>query len=755
MKRNSKVLLFYGLAAIQLPILASANPDNPDTSDSYAQLLEMSFSDLLELEVESGSSFKESLRDAPATIVIISSDDIKKRGYTDITQVMEDLPGFDTIVTNGTNHIVSYQRGYRTPFTQRTLFMIDGKIENQLWSHAVPISRQYPMGFIERIEVMYGPASAVYGPNAFLGVINIITKKPKDENTSQHAVTAQVGSFDTRSIEVYSAGNWQDWRYSLTARKFESDEAGLDDYANWGFSSERWLNDPSVWGPILDLSFNGKPYGEYYDPSDNYSLFAEVGYKDLTFGLSNWVTKEGYGMWYSFDKAQPNQSWNHRVSRAFVEHSYTLNEDISIDTLLSYQESRIWGGWTEATADWNPGKSLYSYVSISGWNSISHGKLFKQDYLFQLTDKMALSAGIKYERKELTKAYNVCGYWSDGYCSIQDENDLGPEGFGAGVVHSSANNYQILPAPPSDMPDENLVHTIDRGAYFAALYDHQSWRFNLGVRYDKNSIYGSALSPRVSVIKRLNDTHTLKFIYGEAFQEPSPLQLFGGWQGRAANPDLGPEYAENYELVYLFETPWTYQSVTLYHSRYDNVIKEAAINSGNRDINGVQVSSKFEMPNPLDMLPNIDAYVHYTYTDAKDSETYNHSLGQWQQRESEVGDIAEHKLTSGINIPLWDQWQVHIKGNWVGKRELYSLNPLRADGKSLPSYLVWDINIAKNLDNWRFDFKIKNLFNKSYFHPGVEAANSGDEFAERSLGFNNSLLPQVKRQFSFMVNYQF
>lgn len=725
-----------------------------DTEQS-ARLMSMSFTELLELQVKSGSGFEESLRDAPATIIVITSEDIKKRGYTDITQVMEDLPGFDTIVTNGTNQIVTYQRGYRTPFTQRTLFMIDGKTENQLWSHAAPISRQYPLSFIDRIEVLYGPASAVYGPNAFLGVINIITKKPEAGENNRTILKAQWASFNTRSLEFNSSGAKDDWRYNLTLRKFLSDEAGLEDYSSWGFASERWLNDELVWGPILNLEFDGEPYGEYHDRSNDFSLFAELGYKDFTFGASNWTTKEGYGLWYAFDKAQPNQSWNHRVSRAYVEHNYSLDDRLSIDTLISYKESRIWGGWAEATADWNPGLSSYSYVSVSSWNSISHSRLFKQDYLFDYDDNIKISAGIKHEKKELTRAYNVCGYWADGYCSIQDENDLGPEGLGAGIVHSSANSYTILPGPPTEMPAENLEYTIDRGIYLSAIYDRENWRLNLGVRYDKNSIYGSEISPRLSVINRLNDKNTLKIIYGEAFQEPSPLQLFGGWQGRAANPNLGPEFAQNLEMVYLYEYQNRYHSISIYKSRYENVIKESALNTGDRDIFGMEISNKLEFQNPIKNLPNIELYAHYTYTDSQDSETYNHSTGIWEDNDSEVGDIAKHKVFAGVNIPIKNDWHIHLKANWIDGRGFYSRNPLRAQNKSLSSYTVWDINFAKRIDNWRFDLKVRNLFNKSYFHPGVESANSGDDFSQRSLGFNNSVLPQVKRHFSLMVTYQF
>ena len=118
----------------------------------------------------------ENVLKAPATVIIITEEEIINRGYIDVEQVFHDLPGFDISKGQGANYSNLYQRGYRSIMTDRTLLLVDGVEQNDLVSDNAQISRQYPLSNIKRIEVIYGPASTMYGANAFVGVVNIVTK---------------------------------------------------------------------------------------------------------------------------------------------------------------------------------------------------------------------------------------------------------------------------------------------------------------------------------------------------------------------------------------------------------------------------------------------------------------------------------------------------------------------------------------------------------------------------------------------------
>ena len=229
------------------------------TSASFAQneefdmLINLSLEDLLNVTVSSASGVEETLRDAPAAMVIISSTDIKQRGYTSIDEIIVDLPGFDSTVTNGNGGVITYQRGYRTPLTQRTLMLVNGIVDNHLWYHEATLSKNYPLSNIDRVEVLYGPAGAVYGPNAFLGIINVITFDAKDihKNDDFIKVNIQTGSYDTQSVDLTAGGNRDDFTYNFSAKYYTSDEASIDDLSSWGFVSNDLLSNRDIWGPVI------------------------------------------------------------------------------------------------------------------------------------------------------------------------------------------------------------------------------------------------------------------------------------------------------------------------------------------------------------------------------------------------------------------------------------------------------------------------------------------------------------------------
>ncbi|HEX2120434.1 MAG TPA: TonB-dependent receptor plug domain-containing protein, partial [Thermoanaerobaculia bacterium] len=129
-------------------------------------------------QVASVSKTSESLREAPATVVVVTGEEIQRRGYLDLEQLLHDLPGFDISRLNGDIYSHIYQRGYRSPINDRLLLLIDGVEQNELSTNTLYLSRQYSLTNVDRVEVIYGPASTMYGANAYTGVISIITREP-------------------------------------------------------------------------------------------------------------------------------------------------------------------------------------------------------------------------------------------------------------------------------------------------------------------------------------------------------------------------------------------------------------------------------------------------------------------------------------------------------------------------------------------------------------------------------------------------
>ena len=731
-----------------------------------------------EQSVVTASRTKESQLDVPASTIVISEQDIKDRGYTSVDEILGDLPGMDTIVSNGMEYLTMYQRGYRTPLTQKTLLMINGIIDNDLFGGSAQFSRQYPVSNIKKIEIVYGPVSAVYGPNAFQGIINIITKDGKDlkDKSTEGKVSFQYGSFHTRSVDAGATAKIGDFTIAVSGKTFESNEPNLSNRG--GYISNYWLANPKVWGPILYLGDGGKKFGKYNDPTNDWGSILHLNYKTLKFGLIRWNIDEGYGPYYAGDKSQPAAQWSKSSGQYYVENNVEVTNKLSSYTLLLYRDSKRYGNWAEATEDTSPGMKDYSYVSYTNWNTENSSVLINQNLDYKFTNSFKLIGGIKVEQKKITKNYDIPGYW-DAYSSqkyIVDKESF-PNGYG--VVHSTTPFYNKPPSPKTNMPLEALIPTNDKGAFLVSILDINKFRFSPGIRYDVNSVYGQSINPRITAIYKYSSQTAFKLLYGEAFSEPAPIQLYGGWNGRNSNANMKPEKERTNEFIILHQRQYFTIEWSSYYSRYENVVKEEAENAGRRRIYGTEYKIQSNIPNIFQDSRPIGLYLYYTYTESLSGVYYDHNLKEWKNGKTDLGDyeylapdiakslprtsgystlgdIASHKVNMGFNLPFKKIFNFNLRGSYIGKRQFYQRNPLRYQGKTLDPYFLF--NCAFTINFWEhgfLTFKILNLLNHTFYNPGLESASAGDNYYERSSGFNNSIIAQPGRSFLLSMTFTF
>lgn len=750
----------------------TANVTPPVPTSSPDDILDkIDIGGFLDTQIVTATRQGQDLLDAPASVVVVTAKQIKDRGYNNLAEVVQDLPGFDISLVNGTQYMLSYQRGYRTPWTQRTLLMIDGKVDNHLWSHQANISRQYPVSNIERVEVLYGPAAAVYGPNAFLGVINVITKDAS--GLEQDGVNAQVdmiaGSWNSRGVDANILAKYGDLSLELTGRIYRSDEADLSDQGAW-LDSDIY-SDEENWGPLIphgtpdNPDYNpgvqnaGVPLGEYYDPTDDHAYDVRLKYKNFEVGVMSWNRREAYGPYYAADRAQNNSFWSISSRHFWGEHTHEFSNNLTLTTFMSWRESNIIGNWAEATPDWREGREEYSYVSYTTWVSDNDAGLFKEDLNWKISDQFDLSAGLKYERKDLTRAYSINGYFG-GFSSSADPNG-GVDGNGDAVIHSSSDDYEVPPETSLRIPEENRVLTDDIGGYAQATVNLPAFTFNAGLRHDINSIYGSSTNPRLAGIFKWSefvdgvDAAAFKLLYGRAFQEPAPVQLFGGWQGRNANPFLQPETVNNFEVNHLLRVGKFRSDISAYYALYDNVITEAALNTGERRVLGAEVKLGHAVSNPIQNSEDMSFYAHYSYTNSQSSQEYDFQTGSWVEADGwvELGDIAPHKVHAGINLPVTSLLHMNVNGRWIAQRTPYLANALRnpdrPDGvRTLDAYAHVNAVAQLRFEPGVLGLQVQNLLDQRYIHPGPEAGNAGDDVsAPRSSGFLSSTVPVPGRSF--------
>jgi iron complex outermembrane receptor protein len=187
---------------VSLPILAF--PANSDTNQVAADLTALSLESLMQIEVPkvyAASKIEQKVTQAPASITIVTADDVKKFGYQTLGDVLQSVPGFN----------VSYDRNYDFvgvrgvslgDFNNRILLLVDGhRVNNNLTDGAfVDTAFLLDMDLVDRVEVIRGPSAVLYGNNAFFGVINVITRTGAQLNGFE--VAGGYGSFDTYKARV-------------------------------------------------------------------------------------------------------------------------------------------------------------------------------------------------------------------------------------------------------------------------------------------------------------------------------------------------------------------------------------------------------------------------------------------------------------------------------------------------------------------------------------------------------------------------
>src|SRR6266436_1393909 len=162
---------------------------------------DISLEELVKMEipiVEGASKYRQKTTEAPASITIITADDVKKYGYRTLADILRSAPGL--YVSYDRNYSFLGVRGFSLgDYNNRVLLLIDGHRLNNSLSDSAFIGSEFPLDvdLIERVEIIRGPGSSLYGNNAFFGVINVITRKGRDMAGTGGEVSGEVASFDT------------------------------------------------------------------------------------------------------------------------------------------------------------------------------------------------------------------------------------------------------------------------------------------------------------------------------------------------------------------------------------------------------------------------------------------------------------------------------------------------------------------------------------------------------------------------------
>ena len=332
-----------------LPVLCIAQTDSIARVDSLTGL---SLEQLMNIKVVTATGFMQTSEEAPATITVITAQEIKDRGYFQLQDALRDIPGIDLIHINGYSPTLIYFRGMYGAENLRALLMIDGIAENNILGTNDIAGPAYSLQNVNRIEIIWGPASALYGANAFGGVINIITKKGNEINGLQ--LEKGYGSYNT---------------------SFESADLGLKT-GRWEFDAAASLY--STDGPKFsnrDPNYNASYVNKARSFNGEVSYFAKKS--KTTLGYRDYKTPMGYGTFFNSPTnllGLPSQGYDNRglvgilsgnvrgekggladyyLRTGYLQNEYKPNERFSLLSRVVYRET--------GTAD-----DSYLYITLDG-----------------------------------------------------------------------------------------------------------------------------------------------------------------------------------------------------------------------------------------------------------------------------------------------------------------------------------------------------------------------------------------------------
>ena len=275
---NRTVLLFLSFILVTCCQKASA--------ESVEHLFNLTLEELLKVKVSTVSRKEESLDESPAFIEIITQDDLQRRGYKDLSHILEDIGGIQVTRIFGDNYFSTMWRGVRHTIGSSHLLLVDGIKFNHLYSNDAEILAALPMSNIKQIEIVHGPASVAYGPDAVVGIINIITNK----YTGQSNGFIQYGENGTRIIDFSYTVDWANWYLNVTGR-YDEGQVDFSNAANYRWTNPSLLQNKAVWGEFSEIY--GEARSSHYNKSLSFSLTDEtsefvVDYHEIAtgYGLS-------------------------------------------------------------------------------------------------------------------------------------------------------------------------------------------------------------------------------------------------------------------------------------------------------------------------------------------------------------------------------------------------------------------------------------------------------------------------------------
>ena len=479
------------------------------------RLGDLEIEQLLQVEVEpvfGASKRLQPVTEAPASVTIITADEIARYGYRTLADILRGVRGL--FVTYDRNYSYLGARGLARPgdYNSRILLLVDGHRMNDNVYDQAAIGAEFGVdpSMFERVEIIRGPASSLYGTSAFLAVVNVIMRT--GASLQGVAVQSDGGTFGARGTRA------------AVGRRLAN---GVDFVLSGNY--EKSDGPKRLYFPAFDTPETNGGMADGLDDEQVRQAFGRIRVKDLTFSGSYGRREKGVPT-ASFGTVFNDARLRTVDQRAFVDVQYERSLGATKLSVRSYFDRYLY----DATY---PFPTFDGPAPVVVTTDYAHGTWWGVDA--RLTRKAPW-------RQTLT----IGGEFRDNLQQNQG-GDVNPP-LGGYTIDGTSRVAAAF------VQDEVVLH--------------RRVRVNVGARYDAYDGF-SRVTPRAALIVTPSPIQAFKYLYGTAFRAPNAYELLYYSPGYTRNLDLSPETIATHEFVWeRYVGQWLRTSLSAYSSGADRLI---------------------------------------------------------------------------------------------------------------------------------------------------------------------------------------
>lgn len=741
--------------------------------------------DTASIKVVSASRSAKNIEDIPVPIYVITHEEIQRNHYTSITDILKLLPGI-RVSQPGSGEIGEIFQFRGLIGNYYTKILVNNLPVKPSVVTGMPIGAQLPIRQAERIEIIYGPAAAIYGADAVTGVINIITKDA-DKGTFVRG-DISLGEYEYNYIDFMIGGkagkNKNIMQYSFYGSKTEFNSMNIKDptddvynplyylqkknrtitlngnnYQPLDINEDVFLAEGITETEFIERFYEPNYEGTYNMPdmeelaSASHQLGVELKYRGFSFMYNNMyrrahssIGRSGY--LYKFNN--PQNYWGEKIERMVLSYEKKWERFIS-STHFSYLSYRMDNNSSFGLTFLNDQDNAYIY-------SASDDILLEQLLTYSPITNLELVSGVSIQ---MSSAMPVTNYLSEPFKSSNYEPFTSDE-FDTVLVYQDFGLNQV-----------NYYNT---SAFLQFYYVLKRLTLMGGFRYEGNSLYGTNFNPRIAMLYKLGDRTSITASYGNAYKAPSislayqSLSYKGGvnndsiYYQAVPNTELEPENFQAYDFGIrrrFFRN--IYVDLSFFYNEIENLIIDTyvPINSLNYPLaittKDSLVRTKMNSSDAKSTLYGLQASIKFKniIEQFKLNLDLNFTLSEKSDKLPEIGSIVgsfelmpNHIGQLRISFEPTKRFYVQFDNVWMSKwyRVLIPFGDVEEESyETVNGYYTLDalVNFRAS-DKLRTYVKFNNVFNEKY--GGLNATGT-----DADLPYN----PQLESSIRFGLTYNF